>query len=171
MRYSDAADRLVAASLLSLRANNPSSHNCSVCYDSRVLSSLFSLMARSPFKLQSIPFKQKLHFLIKARGRYQSGAVMHQALWCLTFRCDYTSACIPSWKSLDCCHLNMFFLASLTLLSYCKVTLTYKMKLVAFAISIFADEFLTLLAMWLWGWSVQIEIFQQLLAVLRLGFV
>lgn len=65
----------------------------------------------------------------------------------------------------------MFFLASLTLLSYCKVTLTYKMKLVAFAISIFADEFLTLLAMWLWGWSVQIEIFQQLLAVLRLGFV
>lgn len=71
---------------------------------------------------------------------------MHQALWCLTFSCDYTSACIPSWKSLDCCHLNMFFLASLTLLSYCKVTLTYKIKLVAFAISIFVDEFLTLLA-------------------------
>ena len=87
---------------------NPSPHNRSVCYDSGVLSSLFSLMACFSSKRQSIPFKQNVNFLIKARERYQSGAIMHEALWCLTFSCDYTSACILSWKSLDCCQLNMF---------------------------------------------------------------
>lgn len=95
---------------------SPSSHNSSVSHDSRVLFSLFTLMAHPAFKLQSIPFKQKLHFLIKERGSYQSGAIMHQALWCLTFSCDYSAPCILSWKSLDCCHLNMFSLASLALL-------------------------------------------------------
>lgn len=110
--------------------------NCSVCLHSGA--SLFSVTACSFFKVRLIPFKQKSHFLIKAGGRYQSGAIMHQTLWCLTFSCDYSSACILSWKSLEFCHLNMFFLASLTRLPYCNAPHTFKPQLLLCLLSLLA---------------------------------
>lgn len=88
--------------------------------DSRAPSSLFSLMAFSFFKLRSIPFKQKSHVLIRARGRYQSAAITRRALWRLTFSCDYSRDCKLSWKPLEFCQLKMFFLLSVTLLSFSK---------------------------------------------------
>lgn len=124
----------VGSCLLSQRSSFPL--NCSVCLHSGA--SLFSVTACSFFKVQLIPFKQKSHFLIKAGGRDQSGAIMHQTLWCLTFSCDYSSACILSWKSLEFCHLNMFFLASLTRLPYCNATHTFKLQLLLCLLSLLA---------------------------------
>lgn len=63
---------------------------------------------------------------------------MHQTLWCLTFSCDYSSACILSWKSLEFCHLNMSFLASLTWLPYCNATHTFKPQLLLCLLSLLA---------------------------------